>query len=400
VDTNATEEEPKRISFRPARVNRLLGSGYLPEDMTDALAAVEITTESDSAAADAMVAVVPTHRRDIEIEEDVAEEIARVIGYDMLPPRLPNSVMPSYRPDPRRFEDSVRDALAGRGLSEVVTHGLIAPIDHERLGYAADDPSTIRVANPVTVDHSELRRSLLPGLLEVLARNERQRRADVAIFEVGAIHEWTGDQPRESDWLGILLAGSAAASVDEAKGLIESLTARFNLGRITYAATSARARVEHPGRTAQVMLDGSTVGRVGEVDPRLIAAYEVRAENVVFAQVEMAAFGAAFDPAPQVRDIEALPIVERDLAVIVSRDTAAGSVEEVIRTNAGPYLARLELFDRYQGPPLEANDVSLAYRLRFQPTDAQLSEQSIEASVEAVIKALARDVGGRLRSGS
>jgi phenylalanyl-tRNA synthetase beta chain len=88
------------------------------------------------------------------------------------------------------------------------------------------------------------------------------------------------------------------------------------------------------------------------------------------------------------------------LAVIVSRDTSAGSVESVIRANAGPYLARLDLFDRYQGAPLAANEISLAYRLRFQPADAQLSEQSIEASVEAVTKALARDVGGRLRSGS
>ena len=405
VDTNATEEEPKRVSFRPARVNRLLGSGYLPEDMTDALAAVEIATEQPvDGDRDSMVAVVPTHRRDIEIEEDVAEEIARIIGYDMLPPRLPNSVMPHYRQDPRRFEDSVRDALAGRGLSEVVTHGLIDPVDHERLGYAADDPATIRVSNPVASDHAELRRSLLPGMLEVVARNERQRRTDVTVFEIGAIHEWTGAEPRESDWLGILLAGKRDASVEDAKGLIEALAARFNLGRISYSATSPRAGVEHPGRTAEVVLHATggaaTIGRVGEVDPRLIAAYEIKAEGVVFAQLDMSALAASFNPAPTVRDIDALPVVERDLAVIVSRATPAGSVESTIRDAAGPLFVNVELFDRYQGPPLEANEISLAYRLRFQPSDAQLSEQSIESAVEAVTKALARDVGGRLRSGS
>jgi phenylalanyl-tRNA synthetase beta chain len=114
----------------------------------------------------------------------------------------------------------------------------------------------------------------------------------------------------------------------------------------------------------------------------------------------MAKLAAAFDPQVEVRDIDALPVVERDLAVIVSRDTAAGAVEAVIRANAGPYLVRLDLFDRYHGPPLESNEVSLAYRLRFQPADAQLSESSIESSVESVTKALAREVGGRLRSGS
>jgi phenylalanyl-tRNA synthetase beta chain len=414
VDTNPTEEQPRRVSFRPARVNRLVGSGYLPEDMTDALAAVEIATVPSSDDADSLVAVVPTHRRDIEIEEDVAEEITRVIGYDMLPPRLPNSVMPHYRPDPRRFEDSLRDALAGRGLNEVVTHGLIAPDDHQRLGYAADDPGTIRVANPVAADHAELRRSLLPGMLQVVARNERQRRADVSAFEIGAVHEWTGSEPRESDWLGIILAGNTrtpsfaeparAASVEDAKGLVEAIAARFDLGRVSYRVTQPRAGVEHPGRTAEAILenaDGTTsIGRVGEVHPNLLAGYEIKAEHVVFAVLEIAGLGAAFNAAPEVRDVESLPLVERDLAVVVSRDTEARSVEEVIRANAGPYLARLEMFDRYQGPPLDAGDVSLAYRLRFQPADAQLSEQSIESSVDAVTKALARDVNGRLRSGS
>jgi phenylalanyl-tRNA synthetase beta chain len=414
VDTNPTEEQPKRVSFRPARVNRLVGSGYLPEDMTDALAAVEIATVPSSDDPDSLVALVPTHRRDIEIEEDVAEEIARVIGYDMLPPRLPNSVMPHYRPDPRRFEDSLRDALAGRGLNEIVTHGLIAPVDHERLGYAADDSATIRVSNPVAADHAELRRSLLPGLLEALARNERQRRPDMSAFEIGAVHEWTGSEPRESDWLGIILAGNTrtqsfveparAASVEDVKGLIEAIAARFNLGRVSYRVTQPRAGVEHPGRTGEAMLENAagaiSIGRVGEVHPNLLAGYEVKAEHVVFAEIDMASLRAAFDAAPEVRDVESLPLIERDLAVIVSRDTEAHSVEEVIRTNAGPYLARLELFDRYQGPPLEPGEVSLAYRLRFQPADPQLSEQSIESSVDAVTKALARDVNGRLRSGS
>jgi len=138
---------------------------------------------------------------------------------------------------------------------------------------------------------------------------------------------------------------------------------------------------------------------VGEIHPRLLDAYEIKAEHVVFAEIEMAGTGAAFTPAPEVREIESLPLIERDLAVIVSRDTAADSVETVIRSNAGPYLASLDLFDRYHGAPLAANEVSLAYRLSFQPVD-QLSEQSIESAVGAVIKAVERDVGGRLRSGS
>ena len=113
-------------------------------------------------------------------------------GYETLAAHLPDTEMPPYRPDPRRFSDGLRDALAGAGLVELVTHGLIGPEDHARLGFAHDDGGTIRAENPVTVDHSELRRSLIPGHLRVLVENERQRNADIHAFELGALHEWQG----------------------------------------------------------------------------------------------------------------------------------------------------------------------------------------------------------------
>ena len=156
---------------------------------------------------DALVAIIPGHRRDLVIEADIAEEVARVRGYETLPGSLPASVMPGYRPDPRRLVDRLRDMLADRGLTEVVTHGLVGPDDHARLGLDAADAATIRAINPVTVDHSELRRSLLPGLLRVLVDNERQRRLDVAIFEHGPVHDRRDGVPHETAMLGVLLTG-------------------------------------------------------------------------------------------------------------------------------------------------------------------------------------------------
>lgn len=413
VDTNPGHEEPRRVTYRPSRVSRLLGQQIDAADAREALARVEIETESGDG--EGLVAVVPPHRRDIEIEEDVIEEIIRVRGYETLPPRLPSTVMPHYRPDPRRFVETVRDLLAGRGLAEVVTNGLVAPIDHERLGYAADDPATIRVANPVTMDHSEMRRSMLPGFLGVLARNERQRRPDVAMFECGILHEWRDGAPQEASVLALLMAGNwrdqswtepaRPASIDDLKGVLEALLGRLHVGRIAYRRIDVREGIEHPGRTASIVAtrgDGEvTIGRVFEVDPRLLAAYEVRAEHACFALLEFGALRAAApDGSPQVREIDRLPVVERDLAVIVKRDVAADDVAAVIRANAGSYLRSLELFDRYQGAPLESDEVSLAYRLRFQPLDAPLSEADIDSWIQAVSEALASHVHGRIRSGS
>ena len=412
VDTHPVDEEPRRVSFRPARVSRLLGADLDANDMKAALARVEIATEQGADAA-SLTAVVPTHRRDIEIEEDVAEEVIRIIGYETLSPRLPDTLMPGYRDEPSLFTNRLRDSLAGRGLVEVLTNGLIAPLDHARVGFAADDPATIRVANPVTADHSELRRSMLPGMLGVLVRNERQRREDVAIFEIGNLHEWHDAQPSQVTVLAILLAGNLraaswaepahAATFEDLKGIVEMLAARCNIDRVEYApVTDMREGVDHPGRTAAIVAfaggERRIIGRVFEIDPRLLAKYDVQAERVSFAILWESVVSSLANDKPQVRRIASLPAIERDLAVLVKHDTPAADVERAIRTAAGPQLATLTLFDRYSGAPLATDEISLAYRLRFQPDVEPLTEQQIDASVAQVTAAVAREVGGRIRS--
>lgn len=412
VDSNPVEEEPRRVSFRPARVNRILGSALKENEMAAELERVGIAAEPGETDDD-MVAVVPLHRRDITIEEDVAEEIIRLRGYDALTPTLPDTTMPGYRPDPGRMVDALREALAGRGLSEIVTNALVGPQDHARLGLQATDDGTIRVENPVSIDRSEMRRSMLTGLVQVLARNERQRRDNVAVFEIGAIHETGADVPRQREMLGLLLAGAwrpaswsepaRVASVEDLKGVLEALAERLNVGRLFYRRAGEWASVEHPGRTADVCAetDGirADIGRVGELHPRYLNAYDIRAEHVCFATLDLGALRRLARPVAEVRTVQALPVVERDIAVVVERQTPAADVEAAIRRNAGPLLARVDLFDRYQGPPLDADQLSLAYRLRFQANDEPIAEAQIDAWTEDVGNALEREVGGRIRSG-
>jgi len=412
VDTNPVDDEPRRVGFRPARVSRLLGEQIDAHAMTEALARAGIRIDP-GAEAETLTAVVPPHRRDMDIEADVIEEIARLRGYENLPPRLPDTPMPRYRPDPLRFGDALRDVLSGRGLAEVITNALIAPHDHVRLGIVEGDEATIRVSNPISADHSELRRSLLPGLVMVLSRNERQRLSDVAIFEIGAVHLWRAGEPSQAEQLGVLMAGSwraqswaepaRAASLGDLKGVLAAVASRLNIGRLEFGRTDALLGVEHPGRIATVTVDSDgqivELGRVGEIDPRFLGAYEVRAEQVAFALLEMTLLSRLAHAVTASHRLATLPIVERDVAVVVQRETPAAHVESLIRSNSGPFLSSLVLFDRYQGPPLEANEVSLAYRLRYQATDTPLTEATIDQSVEAVTGALAREVGGRVRSG-
>jgi phenylalanyl-tRNA synthetase beta chain len=431
VDTQPQAPAQQRVAFRPARVGQLLGADIDIDEQRELLARVEIETEPATDAdtvpviagdeplgvsvdpAGALVALIPGHRRDIAIEADIIEEIARVRGYETFEGRLPDTVMPPLRPDPQRLLDQLRASLSGAGLTELITHGLLGPDDHARLGYGADDPTTVRAENPVTIDHSELRRSMVPEHLRVLVENERQKTPDIHAFELGVLHEWRDGQPTQTEVLGLILAGRdhpvthdhepGSVDVALAKGLLERIADRLTWSRLAYEPLTPRDGVEHPGRTAAVVAiagdgDSTIVGRVGELHPRLLEACDVRAQHVVFAEIHIEAFRRLIPQRLRVGSLEHLPGVERDIAVVVPEDRSAGEVEAVIRTSGGPHLRAVTLFDVYRGAPLEDDEKSLAYRLRYETTDRTLDEETVGQMVEKVVLVLSERLGARLRS--
>jgi len=376
--------------------------------------------------AHALVAIVPTHRRDLRIEADIAEEIARVRGYETVPASLPASESPPFREDPRLGVQQLRATLADRGLDEVITFALVSVEDHLKLGLPVDDPRTVRAANPVSSDHAELRRSMLPGLLHVLGDNERQRRDDVRIFEVGDVHLWVGGgsaetqpEPDEHRVLAILIAGSATppswqetmrpADLGDLKGLLEVTVERLVPGtRLRYAATDPRSGVDHSGRVSSVLAvipgvdgeradDSIALGTVGELHPRVLESFEIRATRVIAAELDLAAVLSLIPERRRVELLERLPVVERDIALVVDESAPAGDIAEAIRDVGGEYLVSVALFDRYQGPPLASNEVNLAYRLRFQARESALSDAQLDGTIERLRRVLAERFGARLR---
>ena len=440
IDTDPHEPPLLRLPFRPGRIRKLIGVEIPAAEQRALLARVEGATEpapADSmvpiaaggsavplgdAAEEALVAIIPGHRRDLAIEADLAEEVARVRGYETLAGRRPDTPMPPYRPDARRLADTIRDLLSGRGLHEVVTFALIGPDDHRRLGLDPADPATIRVANPVSLEHAQLRRSLLPGLVRVLSLDERQRRPDVALFEIGAVHEFAAGRPQEAAWLGILLAGEwvsgawdqppREADLGDAKGLVAWLAERLGAPPARFSTTETRSGVEHPGRTAAIVMgrpsigDTTTasdtapdtvVGRAGELDPRYLEACGARAPRAVFALLALDALAKLLPSRRRVAALPRVPALERDLALVVPASVPAAEVEASLRAEAGALLRGVRLFDRYQGPPLAAGELSLAYRLRFQADDRTLTDAEVEALLERLVAALGARFGARRR---
>ncbi|GAC1676328.1 MAG: hypothetical protein NVS9B8_18020 [Candidatus Limnocylindrales bacterium] len=440
VDSAPLEPEPTRVAFRPARVNRLLGTTLDAGAQAISLARVGIATEAPPAdpativtiaggsgpltieprSDEIVVAVIPTWRRDMAIEADVAEEVARIIGYDTIPAILPHTPMPDWRPAPLMIRDRIRDTLAGAGLTEAVSHALVSPRPAERFVWSADVPPVptgtlaggrpIHVTNPLSTDHSVLRQAIVGSLVDIVSTNLRHGRDDIAIFEVGKGYGRDGGLTREWWRLGLALAGAfeipswnrprRAVDIDDAKGLIELVCQRLGLDAPAFE-TLPDEPLLHPGRAARVVARRSgevaLSGVLGELHPAVAADSALRGARLIVAEVDIdglaAGRPAAIRADPPPRHLAA----ERDLAIVVDEGIAAAAVAALIRAAAGPDLVSLDLFDMYRGAPLAAGDKSLAWRLSFQTDGRTPTEADVEAAVVAVGAALA-GVGGRIRT--
>ncbi len=436
VDTNPADPAPSRVAFRPARVDRLIGTTTTAGEQAAVLARVGIETspagpdtrilvatapqplEVSARDAETLVATVPTWRRDLVIEADIAEEVARVQGYDTIPEILPHTPMPPYRHSPLGLRDTVRETLVGAGLTEAATYALVSPAMVERFpsiedvavpgeGIAGGRPVT--VTNPLSTQHSVLRQSLIGSLVEVISTNARQGRPDVAIFEVGKGYGATEDGDSTHEWwrLGIALTGAAEITawnrparsydLDDAKGVIDLIARRLGLPAPAYAAVTDDPRL-HPGRTARVQAGADLAGRVGELHPALVEALDLRTARILVAELAIAGLSGGQPTVPRATTPPRHPAVDRDLAVIVAETIPAADVEAAIRRHGGPLLRSIRLFDIYRGKPLTDDEKSLAYRLAFQAEDRTLVETEVDDAIGSVTSGLAADVGGRLRT--
>ncbi len=437
VDSAPFEPPPARVAYRPARIDRLIGIELRADEQRDLLARVGIEAQPapsgtrivvaagsrplivDSGDAETWLATVPTWRRDLVVEADIAEEVIRIRGYETVPSILPRTSMPPHRHDPLEVRDAIREILVGAGLSEVVTSALVSPAMIELFaapddGAPAAEPDQraagrpISVTNPLSSQHSVLRQGLLGSLLEVVSTNLRHGRDDVAVYEIGKGYGAIDGQTTHEWWrLGFALTGSAEPTawnrparpydLDDAKGVVELLCRRLGLSAPTYTPLLDDPSL-HPGRTARVDAGGNLVGRVGELHPGRIERLDLRADRIIVAELAIAGLASGRLPVPHGSTPSRYPAVDRDLAVVVAGGMAAGAVADSIRRHGGELLRSVELFDVYRGRPLDETAKSLAWRLTFATEDRTLADGEVDQAMGAIAAGLATDVGGRLRA--
>ena len=408
IDVAQPMEEPVILSIRPERVNELLGTRLAAAEMARLLRSLhfDVTLAEDGSL---MQVRVPWFRRDVRQECDIVEEIARLYGYDRIEATLPKGAsLQGGLAWPLDEIERVRARLVAAGLRESITYSFISPKSFDRLGLPADDElrRAIPLRNPLSEEQSVMRTTLMGSLLEAASLNERRHGEDVRLFELAKVYVADSlpltSLPEERWTLGIVLSGAATTSVWGAarpvdffdlKGAVEAVAETL---RIDVSFEPARHPALHPGRTAQVLVDGEAVGILGEVHPVVARAHSLR-RRTYLAEIALERLLKAPRRPRRHRALPRFPAVARDLALLVPMDVPARRVEEVLVAAAGEHLRSLELFDVYQGQQVPEGMRSIAYTLTFQADDRTLTDEEINAAQERVAARLKEELGVEVR---
>ena len=370
IEVNGTLPERKPIRVRADRVNLVLGTALVAGTIQRVIEPIGFAC---TPTADGFDVTVPTWRMvDSSTEIDVIEEVGRQYGLRNIARTVPHptdqsGALSAAQQDRR----TLRRALVGFGLTEVMPLPFLAPGDLDRAGLGGD---AVTVTNPLDARESVMRTSLRPGLLKTIAHNRRHRTFAVDCFEIGHVYlptDRTADLPDEREHLAIALAGAEAPAAVEAWAAVADA---LLIDGWELEASSPPGL--HPTRTAKVLIAGTLVGLVGELDPAVVESYGA-GERAAYVEVDLTTLLALPHGLRSYRKVSVQPSADIDLAFVTPTEVAAGAVEATLRQTAGGLLVGLELFDVYRTDALGPDRRSLAYRLRLQAADRTLNDAEI-----------------------
>ena len=410
IDERGDLPDRRPLNVRTSRINSLLGTDLSADEMAGRLrsigfgvavgrmAEILVSERVRDAGFDPNVethnldVTIPTWRWDTATETDIAEEVARLHGYENIERTVPTANeaggLSPYQKD-RRL---VREVLVGAGCYETQPMPFVAPGALAAVGLPEDG---ITLTNPVDDSESVLRTSLLPGQLRAVAYNQRHFNGDVRLFEIGNVYLPAPEGQLlldEREFLAVALSGEEAPA---AVAVVDLLAEALALPAVELRQATLPGL--HPTRSAEVVVAGQTRGAVGEIDPDVLDACGVSG-RVAWLQLDLQEVLNGPRARRRYRPVSKYPPSDVDLAFVVPDRVAAAQVERALRATAGSLLARIELFDVYRGPGVPEGSRSLAYRLRFQAPDRTLTEAEVAEARQRCIDETCRRTGAVLRA--
>lgn len=392
---NDTKLNPESITIALARINKILGTSLTSEEVVAIFDRLGFSTELD-ATKQTFKVTVPVRRWDIHIEADLLEEVARIFGYDNLPVTLPTG-------DPtigqltteQKLMRASRTVMEGLGLTQAMSYGLTTIAKSQQ--FVKGNHELVKVDWPMTKDREALRMNLISGLLDDIAYNKARSVENVALYEQGRVFYGNGQaQPEEIEHIAGAITGSMQAkswnekekpvTFFDVKGIVEQYLKNVAVaGEVSYVADHDRQGM-HPGRTADVLLDGDVIGFIGQIHPTTAEEFKIK-ETYVF-ELNLTKIIHAEKKLQHYDVISKYPAITRDIAILVNKEVSNTEVLNVINETKQKNLIKVELFDVYEGKNLEKGMKSLAYQFTYQDTNDTLQEDAINDEFSKVIKNL------------
>lgn len=392
--------ESKPILLTERRASQVLGVDFGISRIRQTLESLgfECTQKSSSE----LSVSIPYWRTDVKIADDLAEEVARIIGYDEIPTIMLSGELPQHESAPLALlRERIRDILVGCGMQEIISYSLTSRDVLDRTEYNGESP--IRVANPLSQEQEFLRPTLRGGLLRALAANARHQEKGIMLFEIGKIYlPREGGLPEEREMLAGIIGGARYGRswlADEgsldffyAKGVLETL---FHHLGIEAGFEAAEDRLLFPGRAASILVNGNTIGITGELHPDVAAGFDISLCPICLFEIEVEQLLPFVERVHTFRPITRFPSTNRDIALLVNADLPAKRIEDIIR--GFPQVSQVSVFDLYQGEQVPDGKKSLAFSLRYQSLDRTLTDEEVDEIQQIILTRLQKELGAVLR---
>lgn len=381
-----------KVKFDYKWINDFIGIDLSEEEQKKILEKIEFRFDNDGNI------IAPSFRNDIEHIADISEEVARFYGYHNIPNRQLSGVVNGKLTDSQKFIRLINETLISCGCNEISTFSFISPKAYDKIRLATDDTkrNSVVIMNPLGEDTSIMRTTILPSMLEVLARNYNHKNEAACLYEIGTVYEPTqaGKLPVEKQKAVIGLYGNGA-DYYTLKGIAEKLLYTLNTVEYDIVPVSDNPTF-HPGRTAEFRIGNKVLATLGEVHPEAAENYGI-SERVYIAEIDVETAYENRMPARTHRPLPKFPAVSRDLAFVCDRDIPVLTLEKEIRQAVGKTLENVKLFDVYEGEQIESGKKSVAFNIQMRSADKTLTDEEADAAMKRVVKALGK-MGISLRS--
>ncbi|MDE0482327.1 MAG: phenylalanine--tRNA ligase subunit beta [Candidatus Poribacteria bacterium] len=403
IDVYPGQREPLQIQLRAERVNFILGTELEADEIVQILSRLGFDVETSQSEENVYQVTVPSFREDITREIDLIEEIARVYGYDNIPTALPKGDIPIPPPNISvEVRKRIKHFLLGSGMMETVNYSFSHPNCFDKIGLAADNPlrQALQLKNPLSPEMSILRTTLLPSLLDNAQHNHNHQIDNIALFEMSTVFI----QAEEPARVAGILAGEIGGGVYgnpyrhpdffDIKGIVEGVL--DICGTTDYTFKNTNDPTFHPGRNAEVLLEGERIGILGETHPTVLENYELPYKAYLF-ELDLEALADAADFSKRFEPIPIYPSVLRDLAIVVDEDMQSDVPINIIYSTGGELVESVRLFDVYVGDQVPEGKKSLAYTITYHSATETLTDKTVNELHDKVVKRLNEELGAELR---